>query len=71
MMQSIRLAAMAVGRGLRSVKPERAHLRADIVAGLPGAISSVHDGTPAEAAAVPARYRPGASDPGRAGCAGD
>src|ERR1700729_2715399 len=31
-------------RWLRSVRPERANLRADILAGLPGAISSVPDG---------------------------
>ena len=34
----------AVGHWLRSVRPERRHLRADIVAGLPGAIGSVPDG---------------------------
>src|SRR6201986_5560163 len=39
-----RLPVAAVGRWLRSVRPERAHLRADVVAGLPGAISSVPDG---------------------------
>src|SRR5215813_3941974 len=39
-----RLPVAAVGRWLRSVRPERAHLRADLVAGLPGAISSVPDG---------------------------
>jgi sulfate permease, SulP family len=55
MMQSIRPAAMAVGRWLRSIQPERAHLRADIVAGLPGAISSVPDGM---AAAVLAGVNP-------------
>jgi sulfate permease, SulP family len=44
MMQDVRSAALAVGRWLRSVGPERAQLRADILAGLPGAISSVPDG---------------------------
>src|SRR6266513_3114363 len=39
-----RLPVAAVGLWLRSVRPERAHLRADLVAGLPGAISSVPDG---------------------------
>src|ERR1700760_2224699 len=39
-----RLPVAAVGRWLRSVRPERAHLRADLVAGLPGAIGSVPDG---------------------------
>jgi sulfate permease, SulP family len=39
-----RLPVAAVGRWLRSVRPERANLRADLVAGLPGAISSVPDG---------------------------
>ena len=33
-----------VGHWLRSVRPERRYLRADIVAGLPGAIGSVPDG---------------------------
>jgi SulP family sulfate permease len=41
---SIRSAWAASGRWLRSVRPERQHLRADIVAGLPGAIGSVPDG---------------------------
>src|SRR5580692_1885027 len=41
---SIRSALAASGRWLRSVRPERRHLRADIVAGLPGAIGSVPDG---------------------------
>src|SRR2546430_7778275 len=50
-----RLPAAAVGGWLRSVRPERAHLRADIVAGLPGAISSVPDGM---AAAVLAGVNP-------------
>jgi sulfate permease, SulP family len=45
----------AVGRWVRSVGPERAHLRADILAGLPGAISSVPDGM---AAAVLAGVNP-------------
>ncbi len=41
---AIRPAAGAVGRWLRSVRPERAHLRADVVAGLPRALGSVPDG---------------------------
>ncbi len=41
---SIRPAWAAAGRWLRSVRPERRHLRADIVAGLPGAIGGVPDG---------------------------
>jgi sulfate permease, SulP family len=55
MMHAIRPAAAAAGRWLRSVRPERSHLRADIVAGLPGAISSVPDGM---AAAVLAGVNP-------------
>jgi SulP family sulfate permease len=43
------------GRWLRSVGPERQHLRADLIAGLPGAISSVPDGM---AAAVLAGVNP-------------
>jgi SulP family sulfate permease len=43
------------GRWLRSVRPERQHLRADLIAGLPGAISSVPDGM---AAAVLAGVNP-------------
>jgi SulP family sulfate permease len=39
-----RRATAASGRWLRSVGPERAHLRADMIAGLPGAIGSVPDG---------------------------
>jgi SulP family sulfate permease len=35
---------MAARRWLRSVTPERRHLRADVTAGLPGAIGSVPDG---------------------------
>ena len=54
-MHAIRPAAAAAGRWLRSVRPERSHLRADIVAGLPGAISSVPDGM---AAAVLAGVNP-------------
>ena len=50
-----RLPVAALGRWLRSVRPERAHLRADLVAGLPGAISSVPDGM---AAAVLAGVNP-------------
>ena len=45
----------AAVRWLRSVRPERAHLRADLIAGLPGAISSVPDGM---AAAVLAGVNP-------------
>jgi SulP family sulfate permease len=55
MMQAIRSPVAAVGRWVRSIGPERAHLRADIVAGLPGAISSVPDGM---AAAVLAGVNP-------------
>ena len=55
MMHAIRSPAAAAGRWLRSVGPERSSLRADIVAGLPGAISSVPDGM---AAAVLAGVNP-------------
>jgi len=41
---SIRSAWAAAGHWLRSVRPERRYLRADVVAGLPGAIGSVPDG---------------------------
>jgi sulfate permease, SulP family len=41
---SIRSALAVAGHWLRSVRPERRYLRADIVAGLPGAIGSVPDG---------------------------
>jgi sulfate permease, SulP family len=44
MMRFIRSSPAAVRGWLRSVRPERQHLRADIVAGLPGAIGSVPDG---------------------------
>jgi len=54
-MRVIRSSAAGAGRWLRSVRPERAHLRADIMAGLPGAISSVPDGM---AAAVLAGVNP-------------
>ena len=54
-MQAIRPAVTAAGHWLRSVRPERAHLRADMVAGLPGAISRVPDGM---AAAVLAGVNP-------------
>jgi len=54
-MLAIRPAMTAAGRWLRSVRPERAHLRADLVAGLPGAISRVPDGM---AAAVLAGVNP-------------
>jgi SulP family sulfate permease len=40
----IRSSLGAVGRWVATIGPERAHLRADIVAGLPRAISSVPDG---------------------------
>jgi SulP family sulfate permease len=55
MTHTIRSAVAAAGRWVRSAGPERAHLRADIVAGLPGAISSVPDGM---AAAVLAGVNP-------------
>ncbi len=55
MMPKVSAAVAVAGRWLRSVGPERAHLRADIVAGLPGAISSVPDGM---AAAVLAGVNP-------------
>ncbi len=51
----LRSPAAAVGRWVRSIGPERSHLREDIVAGLPGAISSVPDGM---AAAVLAGVNP-------------
>jgi SulP family sulfate permease len=55
MMRAVRPPLAATGRWLRSVRPERASLRADILAGLPGAISSVPDGM---AAAVLAGVNP-------------
>ena len=55
MAHQARSALSAAGRWLRSVRPERRHLRADILAGLPGAISSVPDGM---AAAVLAGVNP-------------
>jgi SulP family sulfate permease len=55
MRHAIRSAVAGAGRWVRSVGPARAHLRADIVAGLPGAISSVPDGM---AAAVLAGVNP-------------
>jgi SulP family sulfate permease len=55
MMQAIRSTLAAARRWLQSVGPERAHLRGDILAGLPGAISSVPDGM---AAAVLAGVNP-------------
>jgi sulfate permease, SulP family len=55
MMQVIRSPVAAVVRWLRSVRPERTNLRADILAGLPGAIASVPDGM---AAAVLAGVNP-------------
>jgi sulfate permease, SulP family len=44
MLPLIRVPAAAARRWLRSIKPERRYLRADLTAGLPGAISSVPDG---------------------------
>ncbi len=55
MIQAIRAPVGTARRWLRSVGPERAHLRADLLAGLPGAISSVPDGM---AAAVLAGVNP-------------
>jgi SulP family sulfate permease len=52
---AVRRATAVAGRWLRSVRPERAHLRADLIAGLPGAIGSVPDGM---AAAVLAGVNP-------------
>ena len=51
MAHAVRSAMPAAGRWLRSVRPERRHLRADLLAGLPGAISSVPDGMAAAALA--------------------
>ena len=55
MMRAIRPPVAAAVRWLRSIRPERADLRADVLAGLPGAISSVPDGM---AAAVLAGVNP-------------
>src|ERR1700733_9667564 len=55
MVSVIRRPWVTVGRWLRSIRPERRYLRADIMAGLPGAISSVPDGM---AAAVLAGVNP-------------
>ncbi len=55
MVQLIRSSLAASRRWLRSVGPERANLRGDMLAGLPGAISSVPDGM---AAAVLAGVNP-------------
>ena len=44
MLRVISVPGAAAGRWLRSIKPERRYLRADLMAGLPGAISSVPDG---------------------------
>src|SRR5256885_12410774 len=55
MIQVLRAPVGATRRWLRSVRPERTHLRADLLAGLPGAISSVPDGM---AAAVVAGGNP-------------
>lgn len=52
---TLRPAVAAAVRWLRVVRPERAHLRADIIAGPLGAISSVPDGM---AAAVLAGVNP-------------
>ena len=54
-MHVVRSPLAVTGRWLRSVGPERQHLRADLIAGLPGAISSVPDGM---AAAVLAGVNP-------------
>ena len=51
----VRSSLAVTGRWLRSVRPARQHLRADLIAGLPGAISSVPDGM---AAAVLAGVNP-------------
>jgi sulfate permease, SulP family len=55
MAHAVRSAMSAVSHWLHSVRPERRHLRADLLAGLPGAISSVPDGM---AAAVLAGVNP-------------
>jgi sulfate permease, SulP family len=55
MAHAVRSAMSAASRWLHSVRPERRHLRADLLAGLPGAISSVPDGM---AAAVLAGVNP-------------
>ena len=55
MRSAIRSAPVTVGRWLRSFRPERAHLRADLVAGLTGAVSGLPDGM---AAAVLAGVNP-------------
>jgi SulP family sulfate permease len=55
MMSVIRRPWVTAGRWLHSIRPERRYLRADIMAGLPGAISSVPDGM---AAAVLAGVNP-------------
>jgi SulP family sulfate permease len=55
MARPVRSGTAAVVRWLRSVRPERRYLRADMLAGLPGAISSVPDGM---AAAVLAGVNP-------------
>src|SRR5450755_4857673 len=55
MTRVFRSTVATAGRWLRSVGPQRASLRADILAGLPGAISSVPDGM---AAAVLAGVNP-------------
>lgn len=44
MRSALRSAPAAAGRWLRSIRPERAHLRADLVAGLTGAVSGLPDG---------------------------
>jgi SulP family sulfate permease len=54
-MHVVRSPLAVTGRWLRSVRPTRQHLRADLIAGLPGAISSVPDGM---AAAVLAGVNP-------------
>ena len=54
-MHPIRSSSLAAVGWLRAVRPQRSHLRADIVAGLPGAIGSVPDGM---AAAILAGVNP-------------
>ena len=53
-MIDLRRRLVAFGRGVRSIGPERRHLKADLLAGLPVAIGGVPDGM---AAGVLARSR--------------
>ena len=55
MRNPVRSSLAATGRWVATIGPERAHLRADLVAGLPRAIASVPDGM---AAAVLAGVNP-------------